>query len=92
MIEQYIHDIKKHEPLERQEERRLIKKAKEGDRAAYEKVLNSNLRFVFQVAKYYQNKGLPLEDLIAEGNAGMIKAFERFDLDQNVKFISYAVF
>lgn len=54
-------------------------------------VLNSNLRFVFQVAKSYQGRGLPLEDLIAEGNMGLIKALDRFDMDKNVKFISYAV-
>lgn len=66
-------------------------KAKKGNKAAYDKVLNCNLRFVFQVAKSYQGKGLPLEDLIAEGNLGLVKAFDKFDLDRDVKFISYAV-
>jgi len=68
-----------------------MKKAKEGNREAYELILNSNLRFVFQVAKSYQNKGLPLEELIAEGNMGLIKAYEKFDMSRNIKFISYAV-
>jgi len=68
-----------------------MKKAKTGDEEAKRIILNSNLRFVFQVAKSYQGRGLPLEDLIAEGNVGLIKAFERFDLSKNVKFISYAV-
>lgn len=77
--------------MDKEEERKLLVKAKNGNKAAYDKVLNCNLRFVFQVAKSYQGKGLPLEDLIAEGNLGLVKAFDKFDLDRDVKFISYAV-
>jgi RNA polymerase primary sigma factor len=91
MIELYINDIKKYPPLKREEEERLIALAKAGDRASYEKVINSNLRFVFQIAKSYQDRGVDLEDLIAEGNTGLIKAFDRFDQTKGIKFISYAV-
>jgi len=91
MIEQYIKEIDKFEILNKEEERKILIKAKAGDPRARDLVLNSNLRFVFQVAKSYQGRGLPLSDLIAEGNLGLIKAYERFDLDRNLKFISYAV-
>ena len=66
-------------------------KAKKGDNQAREKVINHNLRFVVSVAKKYQNQGMPLEDLISEGNRGLIKAYEKFDTSRNVKFITYAV-
>jgi RNA polymerase primary sigma factor len=91
MLSYYIKEIKKHEPLPKEEEVALMKKAKEGHKPSYDKIINSNLRFVFQVAKSYQNKGLSLEDLIAEGNLGLVKAFGRFDPAKGVKFISYAV-
>lgn len=91
MTDYYIKEISKHAPIDREEEKRLMKKAKEGHKPSYDKVINSNLRFVYQVAKSYQGKGLSLEDLIAEGNLGLVKAFERFDQSKEVKFISYAV-
>ncbi len=91
MITQYIDEIKKYPPLDREEENRLILLAKQGQKWASNKVINSNLRFVFQIAKSYQNRGLLLEDLIAEGNIGLLKALERFDPAREVKFISYAV-
>ena len=91
MIDQYINDIKNFEPLDPELEAELIAKAQNGDRRAYERVINCNLRFVFQIAKSYQNCGLPLEDLIAEGNVGIVKAMDRFELEKGVKFISYAV-
>jgi len=69
-----------------------MKKAKKGDRAAYNELLNRNLRFVVSVAKKYQNQGLSLDDLISEGNAGLVVAFNKFDNNKfDVKFITYAV-
>ncbi len=69
-----------------------MKKAKKGDRAAYNELLNRNLRFVVSVAKKYQNQGLSLDDLISEGNAGLVVAFNKFDNKKfDVKFITYAV-
>ena len=91
MIDYYIEEIKGHPPIDRATERDLIVKAKKGDKEAFDKVITSNLRFVFQIAKSYQNSGLDLSDLISEGNLGIIKALEKFDPNRNVKFISYAV-
>ena len=69
----------------------MAKKIRSGDRAAREKLVLSNLRFVVSVAKQYQNHGLTLGDLINEGNVGLIKAAECFDETKGFKFISYAV-
>ena len=66
-------------------------KAKAGSRAAYIKLINANLKFVVSVAKKYQYQGLTLEELVAEGNIGLCKAFDRFDVSRDVKFITYAV-
>lgn len=69
----------------------LSVKAKNGDTQALEAIIKANLRFVVSVAKQYQNYGLPLEDLVNEGNCGLIKAANKFDPERGVKFISYAV-
>lgn len=90
-LSRYLNELDKYPPIPQEEELELILKAKAGDRRAFEKVINSNLRFVVKVAKTYENNGIELEDLIAEGNHGMVKAFERFDTDRGVKFISYAI-
>jgi RNA polymerase primary sigma factor len=87
----YYEDLKDCKPLSKEEERKLIIKAKEGDIAAQNKVLKANLRFVFDVAKKYKGSGVPMEDLIAEGNIGMITAIKKFNLDYDVKFFCYAV-
>jgi RNA polymerase primary sigma factor len=62
-----------------------------GERKALEKLVKANLRFVVSVSRNYQNQGLPLSDLINEGNLGLIRAAKRFDEKKNFKFISYAV-
>ncbi len=90
-MDPYFRSIKPFKTLSREEERELLMKAHNGDTAAYNKVLNYNLRFVITVAKKYQNQGLELEELVAEGNLGLVKAFYKFDLERNVKFITYAV-
>lgn len=87
----YYQDLKRHKPLPRDVERELMVKAKDGDIEARNKILTANLRFVFNIAKKYRGHGVDLSDLISEGNNGMIKAIEKFDLSQNVKFFSYAV-
>ena len=89
--DRYLRVIRKHNPLTKAEERELFIKAKAGDKAAYEKIISSNLRFVVSVAKTYVNKGLELDELIQEGNYGLVKAYEKFDLSKNCKFITYAV-
>jgi RNA polymerase primary sigma factor len=90
-LENYLKEIRKYPPFDKEEERIVIHKAKAGDRKAYEELMNRNLRFVVSVAKKYQNQGIPLEDLIQIGNAGLLKAFKSFDTKREVKFITYAV-
>ncbi len=90
-LDKYLHDIGKVELITAEEEVKLARLIKEGDRQALEKLTKSNLRFVVSVAKQYQNQGLNLPDLINEGNLGLIKAAQRFDETRGFKFISYAV-
>lgn len=90
-LDKYLHEIGKVGLLTAEKEVELAKKIKKGDRDAFEKLINSNLRFVVSVAKQYQNQGLTLPDLINEGNLGLIKAAQRFDETRGFKFISYAV-
>lgn len=91
MITAYLKEIKKFDPLTREEELDLFTKAKNGDIAAKNKIINCNLRFVVQVAKDYQNQGLDLDELIQEGNLGLIRAYDKFDVNLGNKFITYAV-
>ncbi|MCK9568017.1 RNA polymerase sigma factor RpoD/SigA [Candidatus Pacearchaeota archaeon] len=87
----YLKEISQFPILTREQEKELAVRIQKGDLKAKEKLISSNLRFVVKVAKRYRNCGLPLEDLIAEGNCGLIKAIEKYDPSQNVKLISYAV-
>jgi RNA polymerase primary sigma factor len=91
MLDKYLKDIRKFDPLTKKEELELFEKAKNGDKLAREKIINCNLRFVVQIAREYQNQGLALEELIQEGNLGLLKAFDKFDLSKGHKFITYAV-
>jgi len=90
-IEKYFAEVSKYSPLTPEEEFDLSAKIKKGDRKSFEKLVNSNLRFVISVAKKYQHNGLDLPDLINEGNLGLIKAVDKFDSSRGFKFISYAV-
>lgn len=90
-LDRYFQEIGKVSLLTPDDEIELAKKIKAGDQGAKERLVKANLRFVVSVAKQYQNQGLPLGDLINEGNLGLIKAAERFDETRGFKFISYAV-
>ena len=90
-LDKYLSDIAKERLLTAEEEVELAQRIKEGDQVALDKLVRSNLRFVVSVAKQYQNQGLSLQDLINEGNLGLVKAAQRFDETRGFKFISYAV-
>lgn len=90
-IEKYLEEIGGFSPLPPQEEIDLARRIRKGDEEALDKLVKANLRFVISVAKEYQGQGLPLQDLISEGNLGLIKAAQRFDETRGFKFISYAV-
>jgi RNA polymerase primary sigma factor len=87
----YLKEISKSHTLNVEEEARLAIKIHKGERKSLDQLVKANLRFVVSVARNYQNQGLPLSDLINEGNLGLIRAAKRFDETKNFKFISYAV-
>lgn len=90
-IEKYLQEIGKVDLITAEEEVQLAKRIKQGDQLALEKLVKANLRFVVSVAKQYQNSSLSLNDLINEGNVGLVKAAQKFDETKGFKFISYAV-
>ena len=90
-IRLYFKDINKFKPLTPEEETELFIRIENGDRDAFVKIIKHNLRFVITVAKQYQGQGLPLVDLINEGNIGLCTAVSKFDYTRGFKFISYAV-
>ena len=90
-LDLYLKEIKKIEPLSPQEEVALAQQAKTGDTEAFQKLVTHNLRFVVAMAKKFQGQGVPFEDLINEGNLGLIRAVNTFDETRGFKFISYAV-
>ena len=87
----YLKDVRKTDILTIDEEVSLSKRIKDGDQNALNQLVKANLRFVIKVAKEYQNKGLPIADLISEGNYGLITAAKRFDHTKGFRFISYAI-
>lgn len=90
-IGMYFKDVRKSVILTPKEELKLAERIREGDDKAIDLLVKANLKFVISVAKEYQNQGLPLSDLISEGNYGLIKAAKRFDHEKGFRFISYAV-
>ncbi|MEE8269109.1 MAG: RNA polymerase sigma factor RpoD/SigA [Nitrospinaceae bacterium] len=88
---QYMNEISKLKPLARKEEEALSKKIQEGDVQALHELVRRNLKYVVTVANKYRGCGLSLQDLIEEGNIGLIQAAKRFDGERHIKFITYAV-
>ncbi len=98
-FDRYRNDLSRFAPLERREERRLLRAYAAGDRAAGDRVVLAHLRFVVDEAKKFVGRGVPFEDLVQEGNIGLLHALERFDLEKrsrhvgrSCRFISYAAF
>ena len=86
----YLRDIQRTPLLNAEEEKALARKVEQGDRAARNKMIEANLRLVVKIAKRYLNRGLPFLDLIEEGNLGLMKAVERFSLEKECRFSTYA--
>ena len=91
LLDRYLKDISKYKLLSSEETVDLIIKAQDGDKKARDKVINANLRFVVSIAKQFQNRGIPLMDLISSGNHGLCKAIDKFLPEKGVVFLSYAV-
>src|SRR5687767_1263299 len=91
ILDQYLFEVSQTPLLTPQQEMAIARLVRAGDPEAMQELIKRNLRFVISVAKKYQNRGLPLSDLIGEGNLGLLTAARKFDPDQGVKFISYAV-
>lgn len=90
-LEKYFNEVSKLDLLTAEQEVELAARIKQGDPIALEKLVKANLRFVVSVAKQYHHSKVPLNDLINEGNLGLIKAAQMFDATKGFKFISYAV-
>lgn len=90
-INRYFNEVSQVSMISAEQETELAQRIRKGDSEALNQLVSANLRFVVSVAKQYQNYGLPLADLIEEGNIGLIKAAQRFDETKGFKFISYAV-
>lgn len=91
-FDRYLKEIGAEPLLSREEEAELARRSRAGDEEAAARLVEANLRFVVSIAKRYQNRGLPLSDLVNEGNLGLLRAARRFDERRGVRFISYAVF
>lgn len=91
-ISEYIKDISTYPLLTPKEEREIAVKARSGDREAQEKLVTSNLRLVISIARKYTNMGIPILDLIQEGNMGLIRAVEKYEPDKNIRFSTYSTF
>ncbi len=90
-LDYYFKQLANCNTISREKERDLLTKAKNGDDAAYNQLLSAHLKFVVSIAKQYQYQGLNLDELIADGNLGLVKAFNKFDLSRTNNFITYAV-
>lgn len=91
LLTSYLRDISRYKILPQDEITCLIEKAQKGDELAKNKVIQANLRFVVTIAKQFQNRGIPLMDLISSGNMGLVKAVDKFDVTKGTSFLSYAV-
>jgi len=87
----YMKDVRKTDLINAEREVELAKRIEKGDERALNELVSANLRFVIKIAKRYQNQGVPIADLISEGNYGLITAAKKFDHTKGFRFISYAI-
>ena len=90
-LSHYLRSLGGHRQLTREDEYELSRRARKGDESARQILAQSNLPFVVAVARKFQNRGARLDDLVQEGNVGLMKAIEHFDPKKNVRFATYAV-
>ena len=90
-VKTYYQELRQYKPISKKYERELLALAKDGDIEARNKIVTANLRFVFDIAKKYRGNGVEIADLISEGNKGIFKAIDRFDMTKDVRFFTYAV-
>ena len=90
-LNKYLDEIGRESLLSAEEERALSERIRQGDERALNRLVEANLRFVVSVANQYKGKGLPMEDLVSEGNIGLLKAAGRFDASKGTRFVNYAV-
>lgn len=92
LVNQYYSEVREYDILSEVEEREVLNKISSGDKKAFDQLIKTHLRLVIKIAKKYQGCGLPLPDLISEGNLGLIKAAQRFDTEKNIRFLYYAYY
>jgi RNA polymerase primary sigma factor len=90
-LNRYLDEIGKEQLLTNEEERQLAERIAKGDSRALSKLVEANLKFVVTVARQYKGKGVAMEDLVSEGNIGLMKAAAKFDASKGVRFVNYAV-
>ncbi|TFG62996.1 MAG: RNA polymerase sigma factor RpoD/SigA [Gemmatimonadales bacterium] len=90
-LDQYLDEIRQHPLVSREDEIQLARQIRAGDKRALDRLVAANLRFVVAVARRYSNRGVPLEDLVNEGNLGLMRAARRYDESKGVRFLSYAI-
>jgi RNA polymerase primary sigma factor len=91
VLAQYLREIHRIPQLSRAEEARFARRAAQGDAGARDRLIGANLRFVIMIARRYMHLGMSMEDLVSEGNMGLIRAIRSYDPGRGVRFISYAV-
>ena len=91
ILNTYLDEIGREQLLTEEEEARLSARVLKGDERALNKLIEANLRFVVVIARQYQGKGLSMEDLVSEGNMGLMKAATKFDATRGLRFVNYAV-
>lgn len=91
ILNKYLDEIGREKLLSEEQERNLSERIAKGDQRALNKLIEANLRFVVVIARQYQGKGLSMEDLVSEGNIGLMKAAAKFDASRGLRFVNYAV-